>query len=444
MDDKHPLGFGAERVHPGQQALAVGMTRKARQLTDLCLHVDGLTEQLDIDGAIDQGAPQRSHGLIAHKKDRALRPPQIVLEVVADAACLAHAAGRDDDLGHPVGVDHPGLIAGHADLQPRELDGVDALGQQRPGILVKAVGVGIFEDAGRLNGKGAVDVDREIAVAGDQPLFFDLPDKVEQLLGTAHRKAGDDHIAAPVKGALQDPAQLPHIVRAGTVAAVAIRRLHKHIVCVPDRCRVLDDGLMLVADVPGKDQLGGGAALSDPDLDAGRTQQMAHIDEADHKARGQLDLSVILHAPEQLHGRLGILHGVHRLHRLGTGTLRLAVLPLSFKLLNVGRVPQHDAAQLSRGLGGIDPAPEAVAHQQRQLACVVDMRMGHQHAVNFTRCHREGLVLVDILALLHAAVDEVALPSCFQQSAAARDLVVGSQKCELHRYTSQFGFAPLV
>ena len=100
MDDKHPLGLGAERIHPGQQALAVGMARKARQLTDLCLHVDGLTEQLDIDGTIDQGAPQRSHGLIAHKKDRALRPPQIVLEVVADAACLAHAAGRDDDLGH--------------------------------------------------------------------------------------------------------------------------------------------------------------------------------------------------------------------------------------------------------------------------------------------------------------------------------------------------------
>ena len=74
---------------------------------------------------------------------------------------------------------------------------------------------------------------------------------------------------------------------------------------------------------------------------------------------------------------------------------------------------------------------------------MVDMRMGHQYAVNFTRCHREGLVFVDILALLHAAVDEVALPSCFQQGAAARDLVVGSQKCELHRYTSRFGFCIL-
>ena len=87
MDDKHPLGFGAERVHPGQQALAVGMTRKARQLTDLCLHVDGLTEQLDIDGAIDQGAPQRSHGLIAHKRIVHSGRHRLCFEVVADAAC---------------------------------------------------------------------------------------------------------------------------------------------------------------------------------------------------------------------------------------------------------------------------------------------------------------------------------------------------------------------
>ena len=36
-------------------------------------------------------------------------------------------------------------------------------------------------------------------VAGDKTFFLDLPDEVEQLLGAAHRKAGDDHIAAPVE-----------------------------------------------------------------------------------------------------------------------------------------------------------------------------------------------------------------------------------------------------
>ena len=47
--------------------------------------------------------------------------------MVADAARLAHAAGREDDLRHAVRVDHAGFLAGHADPQPRESDGVDAL-----------------------------------------------------------------------------------------------------------------------------------------------------------------------------------------------------------------------------------------------------------------------------------------------------------------------------
>ena len=37
--------------------------------------------------------------------------------------------------------------------------------------VVKAVRVGILEDAGRLDGKGTVDVHREVAVARDKPLF---------------------------------------------------------------------------------------------------------------------------------------------------------------------------------------------------------------------------------------------------------------------------------
>ena len=71
---------------------------------------------------------------------------------------------------------------------------------------------------------------------------------------------------------------------------------------------------------------------------------MAHVHELNHKAGGQFQFRVVIHAPEQLDGRFGILDGIHRLHRLGTGALALAVLPLRLKLLDVGRVPQHDAA----------------------------------------------------------------------------------------------------
>ena len=162
---------------------------------------------------------------------------------------------------------------------------------------------------------------------------------------------------------------------------------------------------------------------------------MAHIHEPHLDARSQLNALVVVHTHEQLHGRLGVLHGIHGLHQLGTGALGLAVLPLGLELLDVGRVPQHDTAQLHRGVGGVDFAPEAVAHQQRQHTGVVDVRMGSQHPVDLAGCHRDGLVLVDIPALLHAAVDQEPTTRGFQQRTAAGDLMVRAQKRDLHPKT---------
>ena len=108
------------------------------------------------------------------------------------------------------------------------------------------------------------------------------------------------------------------------------------------------------------------------------------------------------------------------------------------------RIAQHDAAQVACRLRGVDRAAEALLIQQRQVAGVIHVRVRDEHELDLRRRDGDGDVLKQVASLLHAAVDEVALPSCFQQGAAARDLVVGSQKCELHRYTSQFGFAPLV
>ena len=59
---------------------------------------------------------------------------------------------------------------------------------------------------------------------------------------------------------------------------------------------------------------------------------------------------------------------LQQMESLGTDRVRL-----EFRMPKLCIRDRHDAAQLSRGLGGIDPAPEAVAHQQRQLACMVDM-----------------------------------------------------------------------
>ena len=120
--------------------------------------------------------------------------------MVADASGFAHAAGGQDDLGRAVGVDHAGVIAGHADAQPRHVDGINALFQQSAGLGVKAVGVCIPEDAGSLGGQWAVDVNREGAVSLDKAFFLDLPQKIQHFLRASHGKAGHHHVAAPVKG----------------------------------------------------------------------------------------------------------------------------------------------------------------------------------------------------------------------------------------------------
>ena len=442
---EHTLWFLLKGVHPPQQTFSVRMAGHAGELAQFCLHLNRFTEQFYRRGTFQQGAAQRAHRLIAHEQNGALRPPQIVLEVVADAACLAHTAGREDDLWHAVCIDHAGFITGHRDAQPREGDRINAFFQQSAGVRIKAVRVGIFKDAGRLDGKRAVNVHREVAVPLHKALFLDLTDKVEHLLRAAHRKAGNDHIAAPVKGALQDLRQLAHIVRLRAVAAVAVGRFHKGVVRLFDVSRILDDGLIQIADITGEYQLGRGLTLGDPKLYAGRAKQMAHIHKAGFNARCKLEALLIGLAHKQLHGCFSILHSIHRFHRFCAGALALAVFPLRFKFLNMGRVPQHDAAQLHRGVRGIDLAAEAVAHQQRQHTGMVDVCMGGQHPVDLAGCHRDGLVLVYVLPLLHAAVDQKALPSRFDQSAAAGDLMVRAQKCDLHKNTSGFiSSVPLV
>ena len=178
----------------------------------------------------------------------------------------------------------------------------------------------------------------------DQSFFLDLPQKIQHFLRAAHRKAGHHHVAAPIKGALQNFCQLCHIVRSGVVVAVAVGGLHDEVIGMAGVGRILDERLVLVADIAGKHQLGGSVALGDPQLDAGRAQQVPHVHEPCFDARGKLNALAVLHTQEQAAGGFGVLYGVHGLHRLCARALALAVFPLGFKFLNMRRVPQHNAA----------------------------------------------------------------------------------------------------
>ena len=259
-----------------------------------------------------------------------------------------------------------------------------------------------------------------------QILFLDLAQEIEHFLGAAHGEAGDDQVAAPVEGVLQDGGQGGHIVWPGAVAAVAVGGLHHHIVRLMDGLGVPQQGLMGVADVAGKDDLAGLLPFGDPQLDGRGAQKVAHVGEAGADVRPHLHRLAVVHFMEQGQGGLGVLHGVKGLILLAAGAFGLAVAPLGLELLDVGGVAQHDAAQLGGGPGGEDRAFVAVLHHQGDAPGVVDVGVGQQHAVHLAGGQGQGLVLVDVAALLHAAVHHQVETAGLQKIAAAGDLVGGA------------------
>ena len=60
---------------------------------------------------VDDASAEGSFRLISNEDDAVSRIPQVVLQMVADPARFAHAAGGDDDLGGAVDVEPLGLLA---------------------------------------------------------------------------------------------------------------------------------------------------------------------------------------------------------------------------------------------------------------------------------------------------------------------------------------------
>ena len=70
--------------------------------------------------------------------------------------------------------------------------------------------------------------------------------------------------------------------------------------------------------------------------------------------------------------------------------------PVSVRLacilfLNVGRIGQHQRAQLLGARRAEDPAPKASGHQPRQVAAVIEMRVRQHDAVDGRGVERQRL-----------------------------------------------------
>ena len=433
VDDEHMLGLGLLEVgDPVQQMIPVGVGAETLEVDDLGPDGHILAEQLHAGRAVQQGAAQGAGGLEAHEHHGAVGTPQVVLQVVADTARVAHTAGGDDDLGDMIHIQQLGFLHRLRQMQAREVEHMGAVLHQGQRLLVQIAPQIAAEDAGGGLGQGRIHIHREVLYGGHQMAVLDLPDEVQQLLGTAHGEGGDHHVAALAQRLVDDLGQIVGIAPHLGVVAVAVGALHHHIVRPAEELGIPDDGLIHIADIAGEHDVPLLAALGQLHQDGGAAQQVARVDEGGLHALAHVHGLVIFAGLQKFRHPHGIRHGIQRLHVGAARTLVLAVLILGVALLNVGGVRQHDIQQVGRQPGGDDLPLEAVLDQHGDPAGVVDMGVSHQHRVDAAGMEGQRGVVHLVPSLLQATVDENMLSVYLQTMAAAGDALVSAEKAQLH------------
>ena len=232
------------------------------------------------------------------------------------------------------------------------------------------------EDGGDVDSEGAVHVDRDL---GDLPRAPELVEAVDQLLGAPERERGDQHLAPARRHPAHRFTQALLGVGHRLVLPVGVGGLDDEGVDRSGRrLRVADDGEPAPADVAGEHQPVA-PGLGDPDVHAGRSQDVAGVHELEREMFPEVGDAPIGYAHHQLLGRDGVGQGVERLAlrvRLAAALEKLEIL-----LLDVRRVGQHDGAEVPGRGRGVDRSVEAVAHQQREPARVVDVGVAQHDAV---------------------------------------------------------------
>ena len=432
MHDKDLLRLFPLHLQPVLQAVFIGVAGHIPEGADLCLYRYLFAEQLDGGKPVQQQPPHRPLALVSHKDHRAFGAPQVVLQVVPDAPGLTHTAGGNNDLGGRVAVQRNRFIHRAGKPQAGEADGPKALFQELQRLLIGIAGQVAVVDLGGLQRQRAIHVNAEIGVRFHQSPHLDLPKIVEQLLRAPHRKGRNDDIAAPCQRPVYDLGKIPRHILAAFMQAVAVGGFHHHIVGGRHRLRVPYNGLVHIADIPGKDD-GAGLLLGHGKAYHRRPQQVAGVIPVRLHPGEQLGAVAVAYRHQQLQRIGGILYGIQRLHGRVAAALILSRLPLGVRLLDPRAVHQHDLQKVAGRPRGIDRPLVAVFHQQRQPPAVVGVGVGHTYRIDRRRIKEQLVFVIHIAALLQAAVDEDVFAAGGQTVAAAGHDPCRSPKTQFHK-----------
>ena len=130
-----------------------------------------------------------------------------------------------------------------------------------------------------------------------------------------------------------------------------------------------------------------------------------------------------------LEGTFGVLAGIKRFNGREMTPVGLLVQVLGVLLLNFSAISQHQVDEVTRCRSAVNVAVETVFDQRRQVARVVDVRVGKESGRNRAGVERQMRVVfrrLGTMSLLHPTVHKDALTGIFDQMHRAGDLPRGA------------------
>ena len=164
--------------------------------------------------------------------------------------------------------------------------------------------------------------------------------QVQDFLGAADGEGGNEDVAPPVVRVLDDRRDLPDGGLPVPVQPVAVGAFHEHQVGLRVPRRVLQDRRAVLAEVAAEDQLALDAAVLQPDLDAGGTQDVPGIHVPDRHARQDLPPLQVGQGDELPQGLLHLGGRVQRLDQRQVLALAACGSPARRRLRRGGRCPR--------------------------------------------------------------------------------------------------------
>ena len=299
--------------------------------------------------------------------------------MMLDAAGVAHAGSGNDDGGVVIGVDGLGFLARQRVMQIEQFEGIIAFVQERQGVVIEKLPV-MPEHFCGADGQRAVHEDGHIRKLAP---VIELMQAVEDFLRALHSEGGNDDLAAVAVAVADGIGEFVQTGRGILMIAIAVGGFHEDVVGLGRRLGIPDDEGLRAADVAGENDARCFAVFGYFEPDGRGAEDVPSLVKSGPDARGRFYGLVQIHGSDLLCRALGVQNGVNGFRRvLETAAGVLLGLELSFHLLNVRAVFEHEGDELTRSLCAVDPAGEPVFDEGRKKAGMIDVGVGEEHEVH--------------------------------------------------------------